>query len=450
MDVSMRRILIILLWCIVAFSAQPSCQSSPKQAGQSGKQTVSSKLTLQQERGLRLLQAAESEAAGLAPDMGAFVLWRVSYAYAKVDLRKSESVAKDAFIASLAIESSSDNSSDAQCGSEGGAGGIKNWVQEHVLSAMLQKEQIAKTEELLPQATATVRREITTKLVKYYFGKKDIWRAESFLLELSDSENYPFDAAADLLLGTPTEQSADRMAIFNQALNNFEQHDTPGRIGGEDFGNFIERTWTRVPSALVLEAIDKVLDKAKSYQSHAHYSMTSGEGGVTLDSAYELRLFQLLPVLEELDKDKADSLLRDNAEMQARMSRYPQGMKSLGGVQSMNIMYDDSSSPPSSGADVPSGAAQQALEAQVMHRMSEVDKETEKDPSQALADALMLPVQGVNRRERSPRAQALIDIAEAVSKKKPSVAKSALDEIVKIQDQLSPNQMMGVSTLPKI
>src|SRR5579864_1933318 len=123
MDVSMRRILIILLWCIVAFSAQPSCQSSPKQAGQSGKQTVSSKLTLQQERGLRLLQAAESEAAGLAPDMGAFVLWRVSYAYAKVDLRKSESVAKDAFIESLAIESSSDNSSDAQCGSEGGAGG---------------------------------------------------------------------------------------------------------------------------------------------------------------------------------------------------------------------------------------------------------------------------------------------------------------------------------------
>jgi len=154
-------------------------------------------------------------------------------------------------------------------------------------------------------------------------------------------------------------------------------------------------------------------------------------------------------VVEELDKDKADSLLRDNAEMRARMSKYPQGMKSLGGVQSWGITYDNSSAP-SVGADAPSGAGQQAIEAQVMHRMSEIEKETDKDPSQALEDALGLPVQGASPREKSPRAQALIDIADAVSKKRPSVAKSALDEIVKIQDQLSPTQMLGVAKLAGI
>src|SRR5215469_578784 len=446
----MRSILVVLLSCIGAFPPQSSCQASAKQAGQSTAQSVASKLTPQQERGLRLLKAAESEAAGLAPDMGAFVLWRASYAYAKVDSRKSESVANDAFTTSLAIENSSDNSSDAQCGSEGSEGDIKSWVQEHVLSAMVQKEQIAKTEELLPQATASVRRQITTKLVKYYLGKNDIARAESFLLELTDSEDYPFDAAADLLLKTRAEQSADRMTVFNQALTNFEQHDNPDRIGGDDFGNFIERTWTHVPSALVLEAIDKVLEQAKAHQSRSHYSMTSAAGGVTLDSAYEFRLFQLLPVLEELDKDKADSLLRDNAGMQARMSKYPQGMKSLGGIQSWGISYDDASPSPSGGAGAPSGAAQQAIEAQVMQRMSEIEKETDKVPSQALGDALGLPVQGPNAKERSPRAQALIEIADAVSRKKPSVAKSALDEIVKIQDQLSPAQMIGLSKVPRI
>ena len=393
-----------------------------------------------------MLQAAESEAGGLAPDMHAFVLWRVSYAYAKVDSKKSDSVAKDAFITSLAIENPSESSADVQCGE----GGIKNWVQEHVLSAMLEKEQVAKVEELLPQATSTVRREITTKLVKYYVGKKDIARAESFLSELTDSEDYPFDAAADVLLGTRPEQSADRMTVFNQALNNFDQNDNANRIGGEDFGSFIERTWTHVPTALVLESIDKVLEKAKSYQEHIHYSMTSAEGGVTLDSAYELRLFQLLPVLEELDKDKAESLLRDNAEMRARMSKYPQGTKSLGGIQSWGITYADPSNSPPGGADAQSGAAQQSLDAQIMHRMSEIEKETKKDPSQALADALGLPVQGANPKDKSPRAQALLDIAEAVSNKKPSVAKSALDEIVKVQDQLSPTQMMGVSKLAGI
>ena len=116
MKVSIRGILIVLFSCITAYSRQSSCQSSAKQAGQSAKQTVTSKLTPRQERGLRTLQAAESEAGGLAPDMHAFVLWRVSYAYAKVDSRKSESVAKDAFITSLAIENPSESSADVQCG----------------------------------------------------------------------------------------------------------------------------------------------------------------------------------------------------------------------------------------------------------------------------------------------------------------------------------------------
>jgi hypothetical protein len=125
-------------------------------------------------------------------------------------------------------------------------------------------------------------------------------------------------------------------------------------------------------------------------------------------------------------------------------------MQSLGGIQSWGITDDDTSNPASGTADAPSGAAQQAVAAQIMHRMNEIEKETEKDPSQALADALALPVQGANPRESSPRAQALIDIADAVSKKKPSVTKSALDEIVRIEDQLSPSQTMGLSRLPKI
>ncbi|SRR6266566_3576806 len=75
-------------------------------------------------------------------------------------------------------------------------------------------------------------------------------------------------------------------------------------MGPDNFGNFIERTWTRVPSAVVLESINKMLDEAKSKESHSHLSMASDKGSINLNSTYELRLFQLLPVLEELDKDK--------------------------------------------------------------------------------------------------------------------------------------------------
>jgi hypothetical protein len=51
------------------------------------------KLTPQQEQGLRLLKAAEAEAAGLDPAMRAFVLWRASYAYVPIDPKKAESMA---------------------------------------------------------------------------------------------------------------------------------------------------------------------------------------------------------------------------------------------------------------------------------------------------------------------------------------------------------------------
>src|SRR6058998_3140820 len=93
---------------------QPPPNPSVKQAGQT-------KLTPERQRGLRLLKAAEAEAAGLAPDMRALVLWRASYAYTVLDPKKAESVAKDSFLATEAIEDPPDND---QCGPIGGAGDI--------------------------------------------------------------------------------------------------------------------------------------------------------------------------------------------------------------------------------------------------------------------------------------------------------------------------------------
>jgi hypothetical protein len=198
-----------------------------------------------------------------------------------------------------------------------------------------------------------------------------------------------------------------------------------------------------VPPALVLEAIDKVLEQTKSQESHSHYSMASAEGNVALKSPYELCLFQLLPVLEELDKDKAESLLRDDAEVQAQLKKYPKGMESLtsqGNMYSVGITDDNS-------AKAAEGMAMQQV-MQIRQRMMEIAKESEKDPAQALADTLGLPVQGPS--QDSPRAEMLVEIAKGAAKKKPPVAKSALDEVLKIEDQLTPQQMARLANLPQI
>lgn len=400
------------------------------------------KLTSEQERGLRLLKSAESGAAGLQPDMRAFVLWRAAYAFTKVDAKKGDSVAQDSFIASEAIEDPTDSN---QCGAPGSAGDIKSWVQERVLTEMIRKEKIPEAEELLPSATAHVRTQVTTQLVRHYIGKKDFARALIFLSQLADAPQYPFPAAADLLSSFGPEQSGDRMTIFNQALNNFQQHGDSESLTMDDIGGFVEKTWTYVPSGLVLEAIDKVLEQAKSEESNSHYSMVSDTGGIALKSPYELRLFQLLPVLEELDKEKADSLLRDDTEMQAQLKKYPKGLASLnsnGAVYSYGI----------TDGDAPTGAGRGApqVEAQMMHRIHDVTKEAEKDPAQALADALGLPLQGQGPMHQSPRVQALMAIAQSAAKGKPSIAKSALDEIIKVEDQLTAQEIAVAANLPMI
>jgi len=400
------------------------------------------KLTSEQERGLRLLKSAESGAASLQPDMRAFVLWRAANAFTKVDAKKGDSMGQDSFIASEAIEDPTDSN---QCNPPGSAGDIKSWVQERVLTEMIRKEKISEAEELLPRATAYVRTQVTTELVRHYIDKKDFARALIFLSQLADAPQYPFLAAADLLSSFGPEQSGDRMTIFNQALNNFQQHGDSESLTTDDIGGFVEKTWTYVPSGLVLEAIDKVLEQAKSEESNSYYSMVSDKGGIALKSPYELRLFQLLPVLEELDKEKADSLLRDDAEMQVQLKKYPKGVASL---NSNSAIYSYGITD----GDAPNGAGTGApqVEAQIIHRINDVTKEAENDPAQALADALGLPLQGQGPMHQSPRVQAFMAIAQSAAKGKPSIAKSALDEIIKVEDQLTAQEIAGAANLPMI
>ena len=377
--------------------------------------------------------------------MRAFVLWRASYAYVAIDAKKADDRTKDAFMATEAIEDPADQD---QCGAVGSAGDIKSWIQERVLSDLIRKDKVPDVETLLPQATEPVRAHITTGLVKHYIGKKDLARAQALLSSLADIEQYPFGAAADLLLAMGPERAANRMEVFNEALNNFEQHGTK-MMGPDDVGTFVEKTWNHVPAGIVLEAIDKMLDEAKSKESQSHLSMTSDKGTVNLDSTYELRLFQLLPVLQELDKDKAESLLRKNAEVQAKLAKYPKGMGSLtssGDVYSYGITDDDS---PQAAQGMNQQQATQTAQQQMTQRINNIAKEAEKDPQQAINDALMLPIEGVFQ-TGSPRAESLFLIGKNLGKRKPGLAKSALDEILKFEDQLAPESIRNLGEMPQI
>jgi len=439
-----RLLLVILVLCGELFSSLASgAQDRPPRAHQPTKKTSAAggtKPDPNQARGLRLLKAAQVEAAGLQPDMRAYVLWRASYGFATTDPKVAAKIARDAFTASQSIADPEGNSA---CGGPlGSDSDIKGWIQERVLLDMIHQDNVADVQARLPYAETAVRNRITAELVRYYIDRRQLARAQDQLSRLADADQYPFNAAADLLLAMGSEQSGDRMTVFNQTLSNFELHSSTEAFRPEDIGSFIERTWEHVPPGLALEAVDKVLNATKS-QSNAHFSVTSEKGSVALNSMYQLRLFQLLPVLERLDKDRADALLRDNAELQAQLQAYPQGMQSLNADQTF-FSYGMSDS-----ASRPAGSASEQAKSQLRQRVFDIIRDAEKDPALALSEALGLPVESAGFGP-SPRAETLMQIASQTGSKKPALTKSALDELVKIEDQLTPEQMRDVAKFPEV
>ena len=402
------------------------------------------RLTPEQERGLRLLKAAEGEAAALEPEMHAFVLWRAANAYVKVDPKKAERLKLEAFTATQSIEAPP---SDDFCAPVGSAGDIKSWIQTRVLSDLVSQNKTEQAQELLPNATTPVRRDITSQLIKHYAEEKEPGQAIGLLSALSDTDQYPFNAAADLLTSFGRDHSAEQMNIFTQTVANFQQHPNGGFLGQDDIGSFLEKTWQQVPPAMALDAFDKILDAAKSTDSPQHMSVTSDKGSVNLN-LYQLRVFQLMPMIAVLDKDRADKLLRESAELQAQLSKYPKGMKSLMSEQhpffsTMVFSGDSSGGPP------PELAAAMQFSAQIGKQMDDVRRLAEKDPSSAITRALTLPVEDLQHLF-TPRGNALVSIAQANWNKKPSQAKSALDEILKFEEQLNPQETQALAEVPEL
>jgi hypothetical protein len=398
------------------------------------------KLTSDQQRGLRLLKAAQAEAAELQPDMRAFVLWRSSYAYSKVDPKLAQEIAVEAFTATQQME---DPLETDRCGALGTSGDIKSWIQRDVFEGMIRKDQVQMVEQLLPKGTYPTRNSITAALVKYYESKRELSKAESLLSQLSDSDNYPFGAASDLISALGPDHSDERASIFIRALNNYEQHAAKTSFGGEDIGSFIERTWTSVPPALALEAIDKVLNATKEQDSQSEYTVSSAKGSLLLKSNYELRLFQLLPVVQELDKGKAESLLSARPDLTEQLKSHPEGMTSF--LSERNVSYGVSYG----GTGVAAGLAQRTAESQLQMAVDRAMSRIDTDPQGALASALALPLHGTEK-SPSPRSKVLVAIAEKTSKKDPSVSKSALEALAAIDDQLAPQEMDGIEKLPEL
>lgn len=433
-------ILVLLSTC--GFSQQTREKRSVPSASDPAKKTAP-KLTAKQRHASDLLQIAVAEAAGLEPDMRSFVLWHAALGAEAFDKKKGFNLLREAFLASQSVEEKQTDSED--CGMDEVCH-VRRFLQGSILHEIAIRS-LAEAERLAPQAEPDVQQLIVSFLINQYTHKENFEHAKALLATAAGFERYPYSEATNLMLALPAS-SPDRLSIFMQAFSNFQQHDsnTPPRLT-DDFGEMLVRFWQDLPQAAVINAIDSLLSAAqevdKNQRMKLSFSTPQGRSG-SFASGYEIRLFQLIPILEQLDKDRAEDLLKENNSLRPMLAQYPRGLQSADSAindkprqegDASGIFSTEYSVSDDSGI-ANTGAAREQVQAEIRRSMDHVEKEIADNPKQALADAGNLPLTGAKRLMLSPRCQVLMKIARTTAKKNPDIANSALEKVRKDAETL--------------
>lgn len=303
---------------------------------------------------------------------------------------------------------------------------VKRQLQTAALQDLLRVDE-AKVESLLPTAEPEVRDELLGELIERATDKKRLDRALRLLMDFPAGDLFPYGAATQLMMSLPPSRDAEKLEIFEKAMaSDGEAHSLA--IGGDDFASMIVRFHNQLPPALALEAIHQVLDGSGTDKSQI--ALQSGTDKVSFSNLHEYRVFELLPILRQLDPDQADLIVESSQAAREELQRFPNGIQSLdptirdtplkkGEYSKMRGMM---------GAADLSRLVQRANVADAFRsRIDAIEQMAQTDPRQAIAATATLPESADS--PAAPRAEALLAIAGAAAAKDPSVARDALQEM---------------------
>lgn len=428
------------LLIVAALFATSFAQSAAKPSGKAPPAPAKPKLTEKQKQGLRLLDAAETEATALQPDMRAFIEWQVSRGYQKYDSQKSDDLLERAFNSTTAITTTKTGNcftgKDEACR-------VKNWLQYEILEEMV-KRSFTQVQDLLPKLDPEGRRIVNGQLLDTYLKKRQLDQAKDLLDRWAGEDHYPYARAADLFEAIPESRRSERLALFSQALANFQQFNTDFYPDQEDFATMLVRCWRHLPPSTALNAIDSVLEKTKQdsesddeFNKYPLAMMTSHHGTLKFNSSYEMRIFELMPILRELDRSRADALLREHADLQETTKQFPNGLFSVDEQFGKQWSEKDEQLPEFVNFAIPLvDETEDREESYLFQQDARIYEELAHDPKEALATAYSLPE--VTPKQHHPRANEFMLIADKTTKKDPDVCRTALSEARKAVDVLKP------------
>ncbi len=439
----MHKILAAL--CLVSISMfaqeaqqtqiQRNMQQTEPQKPVAAKKKTSVEQAQQEERGRRMLELAEAQAAGLQGGMRAYAFWQLARTYQRSDKAKALELLEGAMTATRDMEDGNQRNR------------TRTTLQQQVLQDMVPLAP-QHAEELLGLVEADSREPVLNALLGYYEKNNDLDHGMELVYRIGQEKEIPYQAAGRIMAALPPERSGDLLQLFTVAFASYRDHQhTELAMGGTDFASLVVQFWQKLPANLTHDAIDEVLKQASAVKD-AHLSMSNEKGAAAFNSYYDYRLFQLLPVLRNIDESEANELLKKNQEMKAMLAKYPEGL----GTFAPNM----AGPPPPAGAQpekrggtglgmgtsmaVSSGGARLSGADSMMLQQQQANKilnDAEEHPDAAIGQAALLP-------NVDMRANVYQMIARAVAKKSPSTARTALDKALSIVDQVQPMQQVGI------
>lgn len=393
------------------------------------------------ERATKLLDLSESQARSFEAPLRSYVLYQVAQSYLPLDKAKSRGLYRDAFTSTLEIRDDDD---------------LKQRLQDSILTGMLGVSQ-PDVEELMQQAEPPARKRASIAIANKYLAAKKFDRAVALVQSMTSWTEFPYDIGSQIMSALPEQMNGDFRGLFTQAFSSYQNYPHKQiQLGGGDFGAMVAKFGMRLPARMTLDAIDEVLKQSKK-RDNASISVGGDAGTASFSSFYDFELFQLMPLLRKLDEGHAKKLLEDNQAVNSFAQQFPNGVQSLapeqpdpvrGGTPDTNKADANKDAPtrgPGTSFTVSSGDKAQGASAEgnalmeLGRRAEQIARDSEKDPQQAIAEALSLP----STKGFSPRARALGGIAQANVKKNPQAAKQALDELRKtIPDLVVPREQI--------
>lgn len=399
----------------------PAAPTAAKPAAAKPDKKPHPKLTAKQQQAVSILQAVESDLGRFSPEMQADLLQEMARAYKDLDRAKQVALLKQAFEASA-------NMPDGDARTE----------QQNSIVRDLDNAEPSALADLRNSPDPKVRETVLRLLIKDDIDRGKLPAAVSLLTQWDPSLAYPYEEAKRAIASLSAQQAGERSSVFASAIATFrtsdEEIDPTNKIT-----DLITGSYSLLPPAMVVDAVDAVLNKARKQeesQQDQQVSLTIGgkNGQANFSNMYDYELFQLLPVLDKLDPAKAEALRRDDANVAALTRKYPNGTSSLNpGTSGMSMMMNVG------GKDGPPPAPDPGM-MQQMQTAETIMASAEKDPASAIASAQNLDNSAKFEYAFSTSRTRVLDkiATESVRKKDYVTAHTAIQALVSAIQDLPP------------